>query len=312
MHRLAAVVLLVFSASSLAARSFTVRYDLQSTDLPAGQTEALLSFLDGGRNSYYLLQGFACDTGGFQVSLKIADQRARKAHVAALRSISEDRLRVALPRVIPGEPRTDHRMLTLTEFATLEELERARDTANNGTALAHRDHEPLPTTPETTARTSSWWRLAAVLLLVLAAVAAWWLFSGQTKQTHRKHRLSAEEAQAVAAITGEPPVTLRRPAPRKGPVQPQDIIDFRSTTMAAAKKKTAKPGPTIRKALDKAFETKSLSEIARSPVHALQGLTPRHSKMLEEAFGVRTVEDLAALRYFELARAITVLARYEE
>ncbi|MBL8019848.1 MAG: hypothetical protein K8S54_20505 [Spirochaetia bacterium] len=79
-----------------------------------------------------------------------------------------------------------------------------------------------------------------------------------------------------------------------------------------ASKKKVKPVPTIRKALDKQFETRSLGEIAKSPIHALQGLTPRHSKMLEEAFGIKTVEDLASLKYFELARAITVLARYEE
>ncbi|MBX7087080.1 MAG: hypothetical protein K1X70_11645 [Leptospirales bacterium] len=80
----------------------------------------------------------------------------------------------------------------------------------------------------------------------------------------------------------------------------------------ASKKKASKPGPTIKKALDKAYENRSLGEIAKSPVHSLQGLTPRHSKMLEEAFGVKTVEDLAGLKYFELARAITVLARYED
>jgi len=150
--------------------------------------------------------------------------------------------------------------------------------------------------------------------LLVRALIVWLAFRELAiRKKQARHRLTEPEAEMIKAITGEAPVVAQknRRAHALPSIQPQDIIDFRSTTMAA-KKKTQKAGPTIRKALDKAFEMKSLNEIAKSPVHALQGLTPRHSKMLEEAFGVKTVEDLAALRYFELARAITVLARYED
>ncbi|MCB1324044.1 MAG: hypothetical protein H7A21_01075 [Spirochaetales bacterium] len=69
---------------------------------------------------------------------------------------------------------------------------------------------------------------------------------------------------------------------------------------------------SIRGAVDKAFEEKSLGELRRSPVDALQGLSARHARLLEEAFGIKTVEDLARLRYVEIARAIVVLAEYEK
>lgn len=79
----------------------------------------------------------------------------------------------------------------------------------------------------------------------------------------------------------------------------------------ASKKKAINP-ISIRGAVDKAFEEKSLGELRRSPVDALQGLSARHARLLEEAFGIKTVEDLARLRYVEIARAIVVLAEYEK
>lgn len=68
----------------------------------------------------------------------------------------------------------------------------------------------------------------------------------------------------------------------------------------------------INKAVDKTFETKSLKEIADSPVHALQGLSAGDANLLKEAFNVKTVRDLANLKYVRWAQAIVNLADTEE
>lgn len=78
------------------------------------------------------------------------------------------------------------------------------------------------------------------------------------------------------------------------------------------KKKTTGRGPSIRGALDREFEHLTLSELAKAPVNALEGLTPRHARLLEEGFGVRTLEDLSRLKYVEIARAIVVLSEFEK
>lgn len=68
----------------------------------------------------------------------------------------------------------------------------------------------------------------------------------------------------------------------------------------------------INKALDKEWETKSLKEIAKAPVAALQGLSDADARALESAFGVKTIEDLANLKYVKWAQAIVALAATEE
>jgi len=68
----------------------------------------------------------------------------------------------------------------------------------------------------------------------------------------------------------------------------------------------------INKAVDKAFETKSLKEIADAPVDALQGLSAGDANLLKEAFNVKTVRDLANLKYVRWAQAIVNLADTEE
>lgn len=79
------------------------------------------------------------------------------------------------------------------------------------------------------------------------------------------------------------------------------------------KKKVVKKHPiSIKSAVDKKYEEKSLSIIAKSPVDALQGISPRHARLLKEGFGINTVEDLAKLKYFEIAKAIVVLSKYEK
>ncbi|EMY70603.1 hypothetical protein [Leptospira vanthielii] len=68
----------------------------------------------------------------------------------------------------------------------------------------------------------------------------------------------------------------------------------------------------INKAVDKAFESKSLKEIADSPVSALQGLSEGDSELLLKAFNVKTIRDLANLNYVKWAQAIVTLSDTEQ
>jgi hypothetical protein len=65
-------------------------------------------------------------------------------------------------------------------------------------------------------------------------------------------------------------------------------------------------------ALDKAFETKSMKELVNSPVGALSGVSEKDAKLLEEAFKIKTIGDLARNKFFQVAQAINTLAEYEE
>jgi len=68
----------------------------------------------------------------------------------------------------------------------------------------------------------------------------------------------------------------------------------------------------INKAVDKAFETKSLKEIAAAPVDALQGVSAGDAELLAKAFGIKTVRDLGTNKFFLWAQAIAALADREE
>lgn len=68
----------------------------------------------------------------------------------------------------------------------------------------------------------------------------------------------------------------------------------------------------INKAVDKAYQGKSFSEILQAPVAALKGLSDGDAEKLKEAFNVKTVEDLANLKYVKWAQAIAALAATEE
>ncbi|MGW4376236.1 hypothetical protein ACWEJ7_21515 [Streptomyces albidoflavus] len=61
------------------------------------------------------------------------------------------------------------------------------------------------------------------------------------------------------------------------------------------------------KVLDKAWAEKSLPEILAAPVSALKGVSDRDGELLDEAFGVRTVSDLARLKYARWAQALAAL-----
>jgi len=68
----------------------------------------------------------------------------------------------------------------------------------------------------------------------------------------------------------------------------------------------------INKILDKKYEKMSLRELKGAPVVALQGLSEGDAELLKEAFNVKTISDLAKLKFVIWAQSICVLADGEE
>jgi len=68
----------------------------------------------------------------------------------------------------------------------------------------------------------------------------------------------------------------------------------------------------INKAVDKAFESKSLKEIADAPVDALEGVSAGDAELLAKAFNIKSIRDLGTNKYFLTAQAIAALAAKEE
>lgn len=68
----------------------------------------------------------------------------------------------------------------------------------------------------------------------------------------------------------------------------------------------------LNKILDKAYEGKSLKEIAAAPVAAIEGVSENDGKLLKEAFGIVTIADLGTNKFFLAAQALTELAKYED
>ena len=64
----------------------------------------------------------------------------------------------------------------------------------------------------------------------------------------------------------------------------------------------------INSILDKAYEKKPLKELVDAPVSALQGVSEGDAQKLKEAFNVKTIKDLAKLKYVRWAQAIITLA----
>ena len=67
----------------------------------------------------------------------------------------------------------------------------------------------------------------------------------------------------------------------------------------------------IVKFVDKKYEKMSLKELTGAPVDALQGVSAGDAKLLKEAFNVKTIADLAKLKYVKWAKAICLLAEGE-
>ena len=64
----------------------------------------------------------------------------------------------------------------------------------------------------------------------------------------------------------------------------------------------------IDKFVVKKYENLTLKEVAASPVDAIAGISEGDAKLLKEAFNVKTVADLAKLKYVKWAQAICTLA----
>ena len=64
------------------------------------------------------------------------------------------------------------------------------------------------------------------------------------------------------------------------------------------------------KALDKAYESKSLGEILDAPVAALAGVSDGDAEKLAAAFGIKTVRDLGTNKYFTVAQALVALGAH--
>ena len=67
----------------------------------------------------------------------------------------------------------------------------------------------------------------------------------------------------------------------------------------------------LSKALDKAYEDKSVGEILDAPVSALSGVTDADGALLDQAFGIKTVRDLGSNKYFAVAGSLAALAGHE-
>ena len=67
----------------------------------------------------------------------------------------------------------------------------------------------------------------------------------------------------------------------------------------------------VNKAVDKAYESKSLKQIADAPVAALEGLSDAHAKHLAE-LGIKTIRDLGEWKFANWAKAIVELSKLEE
>lgn len=60
--------------------------------------------------------------------------------------------------------------------------------------------------------------------------------------------------------------------------------------------------------VDKAYEDKSFAELADAPVDALQGVSKSDAELLQKAFNIKTVRQLAEHKFVRAAQAITMLA----
>jgi hypothetical protein len=68
----------------------------------------------------------------------------------------------------------------------------------------------------------------------------------------------------------------------------------------------------IHGALMKEYESKSFKELVDAPVTAIAGVTESDAEHLKAAFNVKTVKDLATLKYALWAQAIVTLAETEQ
>lgn len=64
--------------------------------------------------------------------------------------------------------------------------------------------------------------------------------------------------------------------------------------------------------LDKFYEGLSAAELCGAPPDALQGVSSADAERLKAAFGIDTIREMAALKYFVRAKEIVALAAAED
>jgi hypothetical protein len=67
------------------------------------------------------------------------------------------------------------------------------------------------------------------------------------------------------------------------------------------------PSIDLDKVLDKTWADRSPPEILAAPVAAPKGVSDRDGELLQEAFGVKTLADLAEMKYARWAQAPAAL-----
>ncbi len=67
----------------------------------------------------------------------------------------------------------------------------------------------------------------------------------------------------------------------------------------------------LAKALDRAYEDKSVTEILDAPPSALAGLTEKHDALLKDVFKITTIRQLGSNNYFALAGVLVALEAKE-
>ena len=65
----------------------------------------------------------------------------------------------------------------------------------------------------------------------------------------------------------------------------------------------------ITRYVDKAHEGKEFADLAELPIDALQGVSAADAAAIQQAFGVKTIRQLAEHKFIRAAQAITLLAR---
>ena len=62
------------------------------------------------------------------------------------------------------------------------------------------------------------------------------------------------------------------------------------------------------KALDRAYEDKSVTEILDAPPSPLAGLTEKHDALLKDALKITTIRQLGSNKYFAVAGVLVALS----
>ena len=80
----------------------------------------------------------------------------------------------------------------------------------------------------------------------------------------------------------------------------------------AKHERTTAANPVLAEILDPKWEKSDVRDLAKASPAVLSGLSERGAKNLQEAIGVRTVEELATNRYVLMAQVIANLAKFEK